>query len=969
MKRQQRRVRRAAGRPGAGLHPRGPARPSSYLHDLGLVYCDFKPDNLIQVGDAVKLIDLGGVRRIDDEDSAIFGTVGYQAPEVAEVGPSVASRHLHDRAHPGGAVHGVPRLPGHLPAHAAAAGHARRCSPQHDSLYRLIAKCCAADPADRFASADELRSQLLGVLREVVAARTTGTALTSAARCCSRRRRRPPRRCPGRSCRACGPTPTDPQHAWLTSIGSDRPGAAARTTWSRRPEDSAEVLLARAHAHLELRRARQGPRDQPPQLLAEDPWEWRALWIDGLAAMQQEDWDAAKAVVQRGLPAGARRARAQAGARRSPARTAACPTSPRASTATCAATDAAYAAPAAFGMARVRAGRQDTAGRRRRARPGAVDQPRLPGEPPAARRRAARRVAASTSPCSTRRCTSIESVRMDPADRAALHGPDPHPGARRGDRPSGPTAGRARRSAATRPRRTGSATGSRRPTGRWPATPRPRRPGRAGQPGQRRTQLDAGVTATAPEPCPSLRQPHCGEPGRASFCESCGKPLDAAGGADGPSAPANAAPRRARSTTSAAARSVRRPSSPRTAGAAAAGATAVPELRRRGRAGRLLRVVRRQGAQRARPLPRAARVVGRGRVRPGHPAPPQRGRDGAARVGGARWQRAVLVVLDGVSNTIDSARRLAGRREGRARGAADAAPARDGHRREPPGRASPRSSPTRPRAANDAVVARDRDGVDQPRRRRRTSWRCSRAACSATPTSATRVSTGCPTAGPACSSASTTPRPRSRSRPACPGPRRESSPQAHAITRGSAATRPTSRRASVQLRARRAGLAAGLLRRAVELRLRARRARRPDRAPPGPTEPAALALALVGFANAQGGQDNITVDAGPGRGAGRAECDHRTEHAPEQDQGSHMAEFTATVYQNEFLPDGGTDVNAIVTVDLLRGRHRRPDRQGRRRRDHHRRHVRLDGHRRRWRPPSRRPRRRSPRSSTAPGSP
>ena len=27
-----------------------------------------------------------------------------------------------------------------------------------------------------------------------------------------------------------------------------------------------------------------------------------------------------------------------------------------------------------------------------------------------------------------------------------------------------------------------------------------------------------------------------------------------------------------------------------------------------------------------------------------------------------------------------------------------------------------------------------------------------------------------------------------------------------------------------------------------------------------------------------------------------------------------MAQFTAAVYQNEFLPDGGTDVNAIVTV-------------------------------------------------------
>ena len=27
-----------------------------------------------------------------------------------------------------------------------------------------------------------------------------------------------------------------------------------------------------------------------------------------------------------------------------------------------------------------------------------------------------------------------------------------------------------------------------------------------------------------------------------------------------------------------------------------------------------------------------------------------------------------------------------------------------------------------------------------------------------------------------------------------------------------------------------------------------------------------------------------------------------------------MAEFSAEVYQNEFLPDGGTDVHAVVTV-------------------------------------------------------
>src|SRR5919205_666191 len=34
-----------------------------------------------------------------------------------------------------------------------------------------------------------------------------------------------------------------------------------------------------------------------------------------------------------------------------------------------------------------------------------------------------------------------------------------------------------------------------------------------------------------------------------------------------------------------------------------------------------------------------------------------------------------------------------------------------------------------------------------------------------------------------------------------------------------------------------------------------------------------------------------------------------------QTEGRPMADFTATVYQNEFLPDGGTDVHAIVTIE------------------------------------------------------
>ena len=92
----------------------------SYLHDLGLIYCDFKPDNLIQIGDAVKLIDLGGVRRIDDEESAIYGTVGYQAPEVAQVGPTVASDIYTIGRTLRGADDGVPGLPDQIRREPAA---------------------------------------------------------------------------------------------------------------------------------------------------------------------------------------------------------------------------------------------------------------------------------------------------------------------------------------------------------------------------------------------------------------------------------------------------------------------------------------------------------------------------------------------------------------------------------------------------------------------------------------------------------------------------------------------------------------------------------------------------------------------------------------------------------------------------------------------------------------------------------
>jgi serine/threonine-protein kinase PknG len=142
----------------------------AYLHSLGLVYCDFKPDNIMIEGGDVKLIDLGGVRRIDDLDGDIYGTVGYSAPEAGE-GPTAVSdlftvgRTLavlltdikgFNKQH----LYKLPS-PEEEPLFA-----------EQESLYRFLIKATAENADDRFQSADEMADQLLGVLREVVAIST-----------------------------------------------------------------------------------------------------------------------------------------------------------------------------------------------------------------------------------------------------------------------------------------------------------------------------------------------------------------------------------------------------------------------------------------------------------------------------------------------------------------------------------------------------------------------------------------------------------------------------------------------------------------------------------------------------------------------------------------------------------------------------------------------------------------------------
>ncbi len=142
----------------------------SYLHSLGLAYNDLKPDNIMISEEDVKLIDLGAVAPLGGY-GYIYGTPGFQAPEIATSGPTVASD-----AYTVGRTLAV--LTAHIPME-----HGRYTDglpdpsdepnlERYNSLYRLLVKATDPNPERRFSSAAELTDQLLGVLRECLSTKS-----------------------------------------------------------------------------------------------------------------------------------------------------------------------------------------------------------------------------------------------------------------------------------------------------------------------------------------------------------------------------------------------------------------------------------------------------------------------------------------------------------------------------------------------------------------------------------------------------------------------------------------------------------------------------------------------------------------------------------------------------------------------------------------------------------------------------
>jgi len=260
-----------------------------YLHSIGLLYCDFKPDNVIQNEEQLKLIDMGAVRAFDDDESAIYGTVGYQAPEVAETGPTIESD-----------LFTVGRMmavlafdfKGYTSTYAAALPKPGEVPlfQQYESFYRALLRATHFKREQRFSTAAEMVTQLTGVLREVVALQrgepspSTSTLFTAERSAVGTDLLAPT----GAQAVAALPIPlvdpTDPNAGFLATLGgTPRQVVAALDTL---PHPSDEVYFRLVRASIDGAEFNEAAR-WLDLLGQQDQFDWRVRWYRGMLDLAQ----------------------------------------------------------------------------------------------------------------------------------------------------------------------------------------------------------------------------------------------------------------------------------------------------------------------------------------------------------------------------------------------------------------------------------------------------------------------------------------------------------------------------------------------------------------------------------------------------------------------------------------------------------------------------------------------------------
>jgi len=262
----------------------------AYLHRNGLLFCDFKPDNVMHTGDAVKLIDLGGACRMDEPAATVYGTRGYQAPEIAERGPSVAS----DLFTVGRTLlvlcTGMQFQPRH--EFTLQSPDDEPVLRRYDALYRFLQRATAADPDDRFQSADEMTAQLFGVLREVVA-KESGRQISASSDLFAPELRSATDGPDGRRLPTLLVAGDDPAAGFLASLPVG--GASVDDTialLAGAPEETVEVQLRRARLLVGAGRGAEAEAVLT-QVADADPWDWRVAWYRGLLHLQADTPSAA----------------------------------------------------------------------------------------------------------------------------------------------------------------------------------------------------------------------------------------------------------------------------------------------------------------------------------------------------------------------------------------------------------------------------------------------------------------------------------------------------------------------------------------------------------------------------------------------------------------------------------------------------------------------------------------------------